>query len=285
MSQERQQLVDVEGNQEMVLPGPLTGSSSAEDSNSVNAVRIRKPHGGTAPHGTSDQSYEEFFSGTVPCPSCRGLGRIPKEQESQLVALIPLNDSRLKPRRTLLYVFIAIILCALVGGMLMFFLLPRSVDLASDMNKIIPINSYVNMSEEYVSLTLRTHYNISNRNYFEITVVQMQVTTMWDTKVMQDVTNNTQVRIPMRQQISYSVDLNVTFSGDEGYIAYYCDSSSKFAHSLLMPFDAIATFNYLGHQEEATLTTYQHVICSRGKGRTNNNNNIDLLSNHLGVMH
>lgn len=67
----------------------------------------------------AQSGYTELIGGTVPCPSCQGSGFIPKgnywccnifsftaiflELESTLVALIPLNDERLKPKRT--YVF------------------------------------------------------------------------------------------------------------------------------------------------------------------------------------
>ncbi|GFN73761.1 transmembrane protein [Plakobranchus ocellatus] len=55
---------------------------------------------GTVGNGSTNQGYEELFKDSVPCPSCRGLGRVPKELENQLVALIPMKDGRLKPRRT-----------------------------------------------------------------------------------------------------------------------------------------------------------------------------------------
>lgn len=50
--------------------------------------------------GAGGQRYEELMEGSVPCPSCSGSGRIPKELEGQLVAIIPVNDKRLRPRRT-----------------------------------------------------------------------------------------------------------------------------------------------------------------------------------------
>lgn len=55
--------------------------------------------------------YTELMGGSVPCPSCNGSGMIPKgmsffnvfirylELEGTLVALIPLNDDRLKPKK------------------------------------------------------------------------------------------------------------------------------------------------------------------------------------------
>lgn len=215
--------------------------------------------------GHAGESYEEFFQGTVPCPTCRGLGRISKDQENSMVALIPLSDKRLKPRRTTLYVGIAILMCLFIGAMLMFFLLPRSVSLSSSREKLNPIHTVVDKEKQYVFLTIRNAYNISNNNYFAVTISDLSVTVLFDTKVMGEAENTTKLTVPMRTYRTHYIELNVTFSGDEGYIAFYCSDTSKFGHTLLMPFDSVVKTNYLGHTEEVTLTTYQHVKCSNGK--------------------
>ena len=33
---------------------------------------------GSADMAQQNNGYEEFFGGTIPCPSCRGVGRIPR---------------------------------------------------------------------------------------------------------------------------------------------------------------------------------------------------------------
>lgn len=58
-----------------------------------------------------------------------------------------------------LYVTIAILICLLIGGMLMFFLLPRSVSLDITTDTLNPINIVVNQSEQYVFLTIRVSYS------------------------------------------------------------------------------------------------------------------------------
>lgn len=70
------------------ISGPYKKKSSASSINSE--ARRWKP------------SVFDFKSGSVQavCPTCHGTGRIPKGQEDELVALIPYNDKRLKPRRT-----------------------------------------------------------------------------------------------------------------------------------------------------------------------------------------
>uniref|UniRef100_A0A7N4PU84 Transmembrane protein 106A n=1 Tax=Sarcophilus harrisii TaxID=9305 RepID=A0A7N4PU84_SARHA len=66
-------------------------------------------------------------SSFVTCPTCQGTGEIPSELEKQLVALIPYGDQRLKPRRTKLYVSLAVFTCLLMTSLIIFFLFPRSI--------------------------------------------------------------------------------------------------------------------------------------------------------------
>uniref|UniRef100_A0A4X2M2C6 Transmembrane protein 106A n=1 Tax=Vombatus ursinus TaxID=29139 RepID=A0A4X2M2C6_VOMUR len=69
---------------------------------------------------TADSSF-------VTCPTCQGTGEIPSELEKQLVALIPYGDQRLKPRRTKLYVSLAVFTCLLMSALIFFILFPRSI--------------------------------------------------------------------------------------------------------------------------------------------------------------
>ncbi|OUC48133.1 hypothetical protein D917_01261 [Trichinella nativa] len=114
----------------------------------------------------ADQSfyYEEFMEGSVPCPSCDGAGRIPKEQEKQLVALIPLTDKRLKPRRTTLWVLSAVSASLLTWALCIFFLIPRSIVVSSDDSSIVPYAAYVNESQPTVKLSFLFDVTITS-NY------------------------------------------------------------------------------------------------------------------------
>ncbi|XP_073418728.1 transmembrane protein 106A isoform X2 [Dendrobates tinctorius] len=120
---------------------------------------------------TSCISIEE--SATVTCPTCRGTGRIPRGQEKELVALIPYSDQRLKPRRTKLYVALAVSCCILVFFLVVFFLYPRSVTLYH-----AGVNSSV-VTYDTTSLTVTLHttnkLNISNNNLFGIDILSLNV--------------------------------------------------------------------------------------------------------------
>eukprot|EP00049_Salpingoeca_infusionum_P010512 m.181215 g.181215 ORF g.181215 m.181215 type:complete len:291 (-) comp14662_c1_seq17:2667-3539(-) len=63
------------------------------------------------------------------CPTCNGKGKIPKDafSRNELVTLISVNDKRLKPRRTKLYLGITLILALSLVGCLVFLLSPRRI--------------------------------------------------------------------------------------------------------------------------------------------------------------
>ena len=52
------------------------------------------------------------------------------------------------------YVIIAILLCLVTGGLLLFFLLPRSVNLESSMPVITPKHTFINATAGVVTLTI-----------------------------------------------------------------------------------------------------------------------------------
>ncbi|EPB78733.1 hypothetical protein ANCCEY_02123 [Ancylostoma ceylanicum] len=103
------------------------------------------------------------MGGSVPCPSCKGTGRIPKEMEETLVALIPLNDDRLKPKRTWFWVLIGIAMCTLLASGAIFMLVPRAVDLHSNR----PAINIIHVTEHKSSPPMiRFHFMVSTRFVF-----------------------------------------------------------------------------------------------------------------------
>merc|ERR1712174_72475 len=74
--------------------------------------------------------YEELVNPSrdnITCATCQGLGRVPRDQTNELVALVPYNDVRLKPRRTKCFIFTGMILAGLIFGSLAFVSIPRTI--------------------------------------------------------------------------------------------------------------------------------------------------------------
>ena len=63
-------------------------------------------------------SYVEFSGPNdyVNCHSCQGTGIVPKEAQEGLIALIPHDDDRLKPKRRAFYIGIGILAGATACG-------------------------------------------------------------------------------------------------------------------------------------------------------------------------
>ena len=64
------------------------------------------------------KSYVEFGGPNdyVNCHSCQGTGIVPKEAQEGLIALIPHDDDRLKPKRRAFYIGIGILAGATACG-------------------------------------------------------------------------------------------------------------------------------------------------------------------------
>ncbi|KAG7263186.1 hypothetical protein CRUP_035764 [Coryphaenoides rupestris] len=124
------------------------------------------------------------------CPTCRGTGRIPRGHEDMLVAVIPCNDVRLKPRRTKLYICISMVLCLVLCCLIVFFLFPRSVVL-------IPV------SVQSVMV------------YFTPNSVRLGVTGLVLHTIMGKSKDSNMTEIKSRSQQSYTVQLDLSIK-DQG---------------------------------------------------------------------
>lgn len=64
------------------------------------------------------------------CPTCKGKGKIAKDalRHDELIALIPVKDQRLKPKRTKLIIGLTVLVTAASLGLIIFFLFPRGMD-------------------------------------------------------------------------------------------------------------------------------------------------------------
>lgn len=227
---------------------------------------------------TTGRSYVDFFGGTITCPSCQGTGKISRGQENELVALIPLSDKRLHPRRTKLYVTLSVVLCIISAGLLLFFLFPRSIVLRSIAPSIIPSSaSFANHTEMY--MTIVNTYNMSNENFFSVQLSSMTLSMIFNQKIINTAINDTTSTIPMRSTVFYHITMNITFSAEQDYVIQYC--FAKPDANFLVPFQAMATFNYFQKSEQMTLNTYQYIHCSSKKSArssgTENNINVNVI--------
>ncbi|XP_067938094.1 transmembrane protein 106B-like [Watersipora subatra] len=215
-------------------------------------------------HGERNSNeYEEFLGDGIECPTCRGLGRIKRGNE-ELVALIPVNDKRLKPRKTILYVGLSILICGTIGILLLFFLLSRSVTLDSNLDTISPMVLSQDNITHYLFVRYQVPVNVTNNNYQAVTVTSLQVTVLLygETKLNTS-TNYTQVTVGLRSTRLHYVTLEATLgaNGDTAAVVQTCQMPSPILWKLAVDFDVQAQISYLTSNQTASVTLYNRKIC------------------------
>ncbi|XP_056403483.1 transmembrane protein 106A [Hyla sarda] len=204
---------------------------------------------------TSCNSIEEIT--TVTCSTCRGTGRIPRGQEKELVALIPYSDQRLKPRRTKLYVALAVSCCFLVFFLVVFFLYPRSVTLehAGVNSSLVTYDT----SKSIVNLHTTNKLNISNNNLFGIEILSLNVEVLHMSVVVGTLTLREVKSIGplITNQIFYTVESEV-----QDLNTYeVCTWDRIHVHNILLHVQGSLNCSYLGHVEQIPFEGYEYLDC------------------------
>ncbi|XP_040919454.1 transmembrane protein 106B-like [Toxotes jaculatrix] len=192
---------------------------------------------------------------TVHCPTCQGTGRIPRGQESKLVAVIPCNDQRLRPRHTKLYVAVSVGVCLLVSSLVLFFLFPRSVLLSPVAVK----SSFVYFTASSVQINITNVLNISNSNFVAVQAYNLTVQALsFDTVVgTVSIKNVTSVKPLSVKTYSFVIPINLTDPG----LNNYCKKPSIPVHILDLHLQMSMTVYYLAHYEQLSLETYEYIDC------------------------
>lgn len=249
-----------------------------EDSRSIQT--LTEGTSNRTSHSISD--YTELHGGCVPCPSCKGSGLIPKELESTLVALIPINDERLKPKRTWLIVTFWVSLCVIIGSLLIFLLMPRTVTMSSNrmpIEKVHVTDRDVNTSN-YIDFAFLNKINVTSGNYMPVDLVNVTATITskfqpWSTDIVGRGYNSTFTDLsPM---VLYRTTCELVFNNTvhlKDVVAQYCqaDFSKYIPLYVTLQFDISATLKYYyGHTEQVSLSIQQQVCCIPSGNCTSNN--------------
>lgn len=192
----------------------------------------------------------------VTCPTCHGNGEIPQELEKQLVALIPYGDQRLKPSRTKLSVFLAVTICLLVFSLTIFFLYPRSIAVHP-----VGLNSSTVAFDDthHVHLNMTNVLNISNSNFYPVTVTQLTAEVLHQTSVVGQVTSSLRLHIgPLAsEQMPYNVASRIL---DENTYKI-CTWPKIRVHHILVTIQGALTCSYLNHPQHLPFESFEYVDC------------------------
>lgn len=216
------------------------------------------------PPDSSSRGSSKFFSAPceraagasfVTCPTCQGNKEIPRELERQLVALIPYGDQRLKPRHTELSVGLAVLACLVTAALTIFFLFPRPINMQpAGLNS----SSTVTVGEAvYINIT--SILNISNSNYYPITVTQLTIEVLHLSAVVGQVSHSLLLHIgPLAsQQMFYAVANKIW---DENTYKI-CSWLKIKVHHVLLHIQGTLTYICLSHSEQKVFQSYEYVDC------------------------
>ncbi|XP_004621077.1 transmembrane protein 106A isoform X2 [Sorex araneus] len=191
----------------------------------------------------------------VTCPTCQGSGVIPQELEKQLVALIPYGDQRLKPRRTKLFVFLAVLISLVTSSLLSFALFPHSISVQP-----VGLNSStVAFDQTEVHINITSILNISNSNYYPITVTQLTIEALHVALVVGQVSLSLRLRVgPLAtQQMAYAVATRIM---DES-THKICSRQEFKVHHVLLHIQGTLTYSCLSHSEQKVFESQEYVDC------------------------
>ncbi|KAK2893257.1 transmembrane protein 106B-like isoform X1 [Channa argus] len=199
--------------------------------------------------------------GTVLCPTCEGTGRIPRGQESRLVAYIPCSDQRLRPRHTKLYVAVSVGVCLLVSALALFFLFPRAVLLSPVTVK----SSFVYFGNDSVQINITNAFNITNSNFVPVQVYNLKVQAInFDVVVGTVSIKNVGFVQPLSVQMSsFMIPINVTDPG----LSSYCKKASLPVHILYLHLQMSVAVYYMAHSEQISSETYEYIDCGANNTR------------------
>lgn len=244
----------------------LIVSEDQQSTSAINDTKEDRTNNTTTENNSMNSNYTELMNGSVPCPSCNGSGRIPKEMEETLVALIPVNDARLKPKRTCIWVSIGIAICVLLASATIFMLVPRSITLTSLRHPIENVNVYLKEKEQ-IDFHFLNSINITNENYFAVKVSNITSNIInkfqpWSNDIIGKGLNSTSRTIMPLSRVGNTLWFNNSVSL-KGYVAQYCQSNIAQLTPLYvtMQFDISVIVEYLQHLETVSLSTTQSVCC------------------------
>ncbi|NWW48945.1 T106A protein, partial [Pedionomus torquatus] len=196
----------------------------------------------------------------VRCPTCRGTGRVPGEQEKQLVALIPYGDQRLKPRRTKLYVCLAVTICLLTTSLGIFFLFPRSIAVLPVGINASSVGFNANATTVYLNVT--NVLNITNNNFYPVTAVQLDVEVLHQSLVVGKTTVKTLLKMsPLQCNQVSSAAVPVKLTHSLFSCSNICTWTKVKVHNILLHIQGTLTCTYLCRSEQLVFEDYQYVDC------------------------
>ncbi|VDO08250.1 unnamed protein product [Rodentolepis nana] len=199
------------------------------------------------------------------CPTCRGSGVIDDEvgtsNGGEYIALIPLTDQRLRPQRITIKIFVTILLCLAISGLLIFFLLLRSVHLVSNDHLLLP--EKVTITETTVWLNLSYPINVTNWNFVPLRVESVELMAFYHAYVLNQTEATFNEWIPARSTKEIHINQTLVFDGPtfSVYLPKMCQTNNTYYNQIYITFRSNVKMSTLGQHFESVLDAFQLVSC------------------------
>ncbi|TKR94880.1 hypothetical protein L596_009112 [Steinernema carpocapsae] len=212
--------------------------------------------------------YTELLNGFIPCPSCKGAGRIPKEMEERFVALIPLDDERLQPKKTWKVVALVVAICVLIVLIPVCFLIPRSTQITMSEQPIQYANVYgKNLSENdsFMLFSFEHNITIANRNFYPLNVLNASSTVISEFIPLNPLMVGFGKPYSLKN-VSARSDEIITFHNTvnlNDVTAIYCQGEQSRRRNVFLNtrIEMILDVEVLGYREKLSYTTTRPVCC------------------------
>jgi hypothetical protein len=199
------------------------------------------------------------------CPTCQGTGLV--TTSPGLVALIPLDDVRLKRRHTFLWIVLTIILCTVIASIVIATILPRSVHLSIENPVVIDATDDSFRNTTCFRLTFIHQTNIQSDNWVPIHLINL--TTSIEHQLVPIGPNAQKIYSDkMYLRPLGTIESNVTVHLDFNPSTMAFRVCQGIFRQMLM-FKLQTTLTYadflLGRIQTTNNISYQYVLCNRGE--------------------
>ena len=199
------------------------------------------------------------------CPTCQGTGLV--TASPGLVALIPLDDVRLKRRHTFLWIILTIIFCTLIASAVIATILPRAVHISLKNPIVIDATNDSFRNTSCFKLIFIHQTNIQSDNWVPIRLINL--TTSVEHQLVPIGPNAQKVyghQMYIRPLGTQQTNLTVGLEFDMNTMAYRA-CQGIFRQMLMFKLQTTVTYAdfLLGRIQTASNTSYQYVLCNKGE--------------------
>jgi hypothetical protein len=208
------------------------------------------------------------------CPTCQGTGSV--SQSPGLVALIPLDDVRLKRRYTFVWIILTIMFCTLAASAVIAVLLPRSLHLSIQNPLVIDATNDTSRNITYFRLKFYHHTTIKSDNWVPIRLINLTTSVEHQlVPIGPDAEKIFGHKMFLRPLGTIQSNMTVQLDFDTTTMAY------RVCHGIfrqMLMFKLQTTLTYadflLGRIQTTNNISYQYVLCNRGEWKLEDNVNV-----------